>query len=416
MNKDISHRRVVITGIGMVSPVGLNSRETWEGITKGRPGIGPITLFDASGYETQIAGEVKDFNPADFMTTKQATRLDRFAQLAVAASREALAEAKLDVDESNQADIGVLIGSGLGGMNTIYEQHKVLFEKGPRRLSPFTMPMITPDMAGAQVSILLGLKGINFSISSACATGTDAVGVAYHLMRGGGLPVMLAGGTDASVNPICVAGYNALNALSIRNDSPATASRPFDATRDGFIISEGAAVLVLEELSHALGRGANVIAEVAGYGATADANHITHPAEGGEGGVRAMRLALADARLIPLDIDYINAHGTSTQINDKLETEAIKQVFENYAYKLPVSSTKSMTGHLIGAAGAIEATFCALAIRDGVIPPTINLKNPDPECDLDYVPNKARKKRIKTALSNSFGFGGKNSSIIIKEF
>jgi 3-oxoacyl-[acyl-carrier-protein] synthase II len=276
--------------------------------------------------------------------------------------------------------------------------------------------MITPDMAGAQVSILLGLKGINFSISSACATGTDAVGVAYHLMRGGGLPVMLAGGTDASVNPICVAGYNALNALSIRNDSPATASRPFDATRDGFIISEGAAVLVLEELSHALGRGANVIAEVAGYGATADANHITHPAEGGEGGVRAMRLALADARLIPLDIDYINAHGTSTQINDKLETEAIKQVFENYAYKLPVSSTKSMTGHLIGAAGAIEATFCALAIRDGVIPPTINLKNPDPECDLDYVPNKARKKRIKTALSNSFGFGGKNSSIIIKEF
>jgi 3-oxoacyl-[acyl-carrier-protein] synthase II len=416
MNKDISHRRVVITGIGMVSPVGLNSRETWEGITKGRPGIGPITLFDASGYETQIAGEVKDFNPADFMTTKQATRLDRFAQLAVAASREALAEAKLDVDESNQADIGVLIGSGLGGMNTIYEQHKVLFEKGPRRLSPFTMPMITPDMAGAQVSILVGLKGINFSISSACATGTDAVGVAYHLMRGGGLPVMLAGGTDASVNPICVAGYNALNALSIRNDSPATASRPFDATRDGFIISEGAAVLVLEELSHALGRGANVIAEVAGYGATADANHITHPAEGGEGGVRAMRLALADARLIPLDIDYINAHGTSTQINDKLETEAIKQVFENYAYKLPVSSTKSMTGHLIGAAGAIEATFCALAIRDGVIPPTINLKNPDPECDLDYVPNKARKKRIKTALSNSFGFGGKNSSIIIKEF
>jgi 3-oxoacyl-[acyl-carrier-protein] synthase II len=409
-------RRVVVTGMGIVSPLGPSAPDTWKAAVRGQSGIGPITQFDASEYETRIAGEVRNFNPSDFMTPKNAARMDRFSQLAVAASRQALTDSGLVVNESNQTEIGTLIGSGLGGMRTIYEQNRTLFEKGPRRISPFIMPMVTLDMAAAQVSIVLGLKGINFGISSACATGTDSVGLAFELIRGGGLPVMLAGGTDASVNPIAVAGYNALNALSTRNDSPTTASRPFDATRNGFIISEGAAVLVLEEMEYALRREARIIAEVTGYGATADANHITHPAENGEGGVRSMEMALTCAGLKPTDIDYINAHGTSTQINDKAETQAIKEVFGAYAYKVAVSSTKSMTGHLIGAAGALEAAFCVMAIRDGIIPPTINLDNPDPECDLDYVPNKARKKRIKTALSNSFGFGGRNSTIILSEF
>lgn len=406
--------RVVITGLGVVSPLGLDAPATWEGLIQGRSGIGPITRFDASAFASRIGGEVKNFDPLKFLAPKEARRMDRFAQFAVVAAREALSNSGLVVDSSNKSAVGAIIGSGIGGIDTFFEQTKILLQSGPDRVSPFIMPMMTSDMAAAQVSLNLGLKGINFSISSACATGTDALGIAFDLIRTGQIPVMLAGGTEAAVNPVAVAGYAALKALSTRNNNPETASRPFDATRDGFIISEGAAILMLEELNHATGRGACIIAEIIGYGATADAFHITHPAEDGEGGVRAMQMALRDAEILATDIGYINAHGTSTAINDRTETNAIKQVFADYAYSLPVSSTKSMTGHLIGAAGALEACVCALVIRDGIIPPTINLLHPDPECDLDYVPDKARRAAVRTAMSNSFGFGGRNSTVILR--
>jgi len=409
-------QRVVVTGIGIVSPLGLDTPGTWQALVAGRSGIGPITHFDASRFETRIAGEVKGFDPALFMSPREARRMDRFAQLAVAAAQQALSQSGLKVDSSTENHIGVVLGSGLGGVDTFYEQARVLMEKGPDRLSPFTMPMMTLDMAAAQVSIALGLKGPNFAISSACSSGTDAVGVAFELIQRGELDAILAGGTDAGVHPICVAGYDALKALSTRNDNPETASRPFDATRDGFIISEGSAVLVLENLKHALERGAVIIAEVAGYSATSDANHITHPSEGGEGGIRVIRQALAGAGMTPEEIGYINAHGTSTPINDKMETAAVKSVFREHAYKVPISSTKSMTGHLIGAAGALEAAICALVIQQGIIPPTINLTHPDPDCDLDYVPDKTRKTVVNATLSNSFGFGGRNSALVLRRF
>jgi 3-oxoacyl-[acyl-carrier-protein] synthase II len=406
--------RVVITGLGLISPLGLDTASSWQGLVNGKSGIGPITRFDASSFASRIAGEVKDFDPGQFLGPKESKRMDRFAQFAVVAAREAISHSGLVVDSSNESAIGTVIGSGIGGIDTCFEQMRTLFERGPDRVSPFIMPMMTTDMAAAQVSLNLGLKGINLSISSACATGTDAIGIAFELIRSGRIPVMLAGGTEAAVNPLAVAGYAALKALSTRNESPETASRPFDATRDGFIISEGAAVLVLEEFNHAAGRGAPILSEIVGYGATADAFHITHPAEDGEGGVKSMQMALLDAGIKATDIGYINAHGTSTPINDRTETKAIKQVFGDYAYRLPVSSTKSMTGHLIGAAGALEASVCALVIRDGIVPPTTNLVHPDPECDLDYVPGKARKTPVKIALSNSFGFGGRNSTIILR--
>jgi 3-oxoacyl-[acyl-carrier-protein] synthase II len=407
---------VVVTGIGIVSPLGLDAPGTWQALIAGHSGIGPITRFDASRFETRIAGEVKGFDPVLFMSPREARRMDRFAQLAVAAAQQAFSQSGLKVDSSTENLTGVVLGSGLGGVGTFYDQARVLMEKGPDRLSPFTMPMMTLDMAAAQVSIALGLKGPNFAVSSACSSGTDAVGLAFELIQRGELDAILAGGTDAGVHPICVGGYSALKALSNRNESPETASRPFDATRDGFIISEGSAVLVLEKLEHAQVRGAAIIAEVAGYSATSDANHITHPSESGEGGIRVIRQALTGAGMSPGEIGYINAHGTSTPINDKMETAAVKSVFGEHAYKVPISSTKSMTGHLIGAAGALEAAICALVIQQGIIPPTINLTHPDPDCDLDYVPDKARKTVVNAALSNSFGFGGRNSALVLRRF
>jgi len=411
-----TNHRVVITGMGILCPLGLDAGSTWQGLIAGKSGIDCITLFDASKHETRIAGEVKGFDPTAFMSPKEAKRMDRFAQLAVAASRQALIQSGIVVDASNENCIGIIIGSGIGGLNTLFEQSKVLIEKGPDRLSPFTVPMMIADMAAAQVSISLGLKGPNFCTTSACSSGADAIGVAYELIRRGDAPVMFAGGSEAVINPLGIAGFNSLKALSTRNDRPQAASCPFDAERDGFVISEGAAVLVLENLEHALSRKATITAEVVAYGASADAHHMTQPIESGEGGMRAMKLAIERAGLKPEDIDYINAHGTSTPLNDKMETSAIKGVFGEYAYKVPISSTKSMTGHLIGAAGALEAAICAMVTREGIIPPTINLNHPDPNCDLDYVPNKARKARVKTALSNSFGFGGHNSTLILRQF
>ena len=411
-----ANHRVVITGMGMLDPLGLDTASTWQGLIAGKSGIGCITQFDASRHETKIAGEVKGFDPTLFMTVKEAKRMDRFAQLAVVAAKQALAQSGLVIDPSNAECIGVIIGSGVGGLNTLFEQARILIEKGPDRLSPFTVPMMIADMAAGQVSIMLGVKGPNFCTMSACASGADAIGMAFEMIRHGDAPVMFAGGTESAINPIGVAGFSALKALSTRNDSPETASRPFDATRDGFIISEGSAMLVLEDLEHAKARGASVIAEMLSYGAAADAYHMTQPIESGEGGIRSMKRALERGGLKPQDIDYINAHGTSTPLNDKMETSAVKGVFGEYAYKIPVSSTKSMTGHLIGAAGSLEAAICALVINEGIIPPTINLHHPDPNCDLDYVPNKARKKKVDIALSNSFGFGGHNSTLIVGRY
>jgi len=411
-----TNHRVVITGMGMLTPLGLDTASTWQGLIAGKSGIDCITQFDASNYETKIAGEIKGFDPIAFMSIKEAKRMDRFAQLAVVAAKQALTQSGLTIHASNANYIGVIIGSGVGGLNTLFEQARVLIEKGPDRLSPFTVPMMIADMAAAQVSISLGVKGPNFCTMSACSSGADAIGVAFEMIRHGDAPVMFAGGTESAINPIGIAGFSALKALSTRNDSPQTASRPFDASRDGFIMSEGAAVLLLESLENARTRGAHIIGEIISYGSSADAYHMTQPTESGEGGVRFMRRALERAGLKPEDIDYVNAHGTSTQLNDKMETCAIKGVFGQYACKIPISSTKSMTGHLIGAAGALEAAICALVLNKGIIPPTINLTHPDPNCDLDYVPNKARKVRVEVALSNSFGFGGHNSTLILGRY
>jgi 3-oxoacyl-[acyl-carrier-protein] synthase II len=411
-----TNHRVVITGMGMLTPLGLDTASTWQGIISGKSGIGYITQFDTSDYAVKIAGEVKSFDPISYMSVKEAKRMDRFAQLAVAAAKQALEQSELEINSSNAESIGAIIGSGIGGISTLFDQAKILIEKGPDRLSPFTVPMMIADMAAGQISIMLGLKGPNFCTTSACSSSADAVGTAFEMVRRGDVPVMFTGGSESSVNPISVAGFSALKALSTNNDSPETASRPFDATRDGFIISEGAAVLVIESLEHAQKRDANIIGEIISYGASADAYHMTQPTESGEGGVRSMKRAIERGGIEPTDIGYINAHGTSTQLNDKMETCAIKSVFGEYACKIPVSSTKSMTGHLVGAAGALEAAICAMVIKNGIIPPTINLTHPDPNCDLDYVPNKTRKGEVKFALSNSFGFGGHNSTLILKRY
>jgi len=383
-------------------------------MVEGRSGIGPITLFDARNMDTQIAGEVKGFDPLTYLDRKEVRRTDRFVHFAMAAALQAVESARLKIDASNAEDVGVLIGSGIGGITTLGEQFKVLFDKGPSRVNPFLIPMMITDMGAGQVSIRLGAKGPNFCTSSACASSADAIGEAYEIIRRGDAQAMIAGGSEAAITPIGVAAFSSARALSQRNETPEQASRPFDAERDGFVMSEGAAILILENLVWAERRGAPILAEVAGYGATADAFHITQPSEGGEGGARAMRRALQKAGLQPEEIDYINAHGTSTPLNDKFETMAIKTVFGDYAYKVPVSSTKSVTGHLLGAAGAVEALACIMALRSGVIPPTINLTTPDPECDLDYVPNIARRAKIATALSNSLGFGGHNSTLIFR--
>ena len=408
--------RVVVTGIGAVTPLGLNMATTWEGLVAGRSGIDYITLCDATPLETKFAGEVKGFDPAALIGRKESRRMDRFAQLAVVAAQQAVQNSSLKIEPSNQGDIAVVVGSGIGGLTTLFEQIKVLLENGPSRVSPFLAPMMISDMAAAQVSITLGLKGLNLCTTSACSSSADAIGVAFELLRRGDASVVLAGGAEAIINPIGITAFNALHAISVRNDAPKQASRPFDAERNGFVISEGACILVLEGEDHAKQRGANILAELVSYGATADAFHMTAPDENGDGAARAMQVALRKAGLTPSDIDYINAHGTSTELNDKTETLAIKTVFGERAYKVPISSTKSMTGHLIGGAGAIEAAVCIMTIREGIIAPTINLTHPDPACDLDYVPNVARKATVNTALSNSFGFGGHNSVLIFRRY
>jgi 3-oxoacyl-[acyl-carrier-protein] synthase II len=389
---------------------------TWENLVAGKSGIGYITLFDASNMEVKIAGEVKGFDPNNYINRKDARRMDRFAQLAVAAGYQAVKNADLKIDSTNQDDIGVFIGSGIGGLTTLFEQAKVLVEKGPDRVSPFLAPMMIADIAAAQVSIALGVKGPNMCMTSACSSGSDAIGAAAEYIKYGNANAMIAGGAEAIINPLGMTAFSALKALSTRNDAPQKASRPFDRDRDGFILSEGAVVLILESLEHALKRGANILAEIVGYGATADSFHITQPLESGEGAAKAMQLALKRGGIKPGEIDYINAHGTSTQLNDAMETKAIKTVFGDYAYKVPISSTKSMTGHLIGAAGAIEPAICIMTILKGIIPPTVNYENPDPACDLDYVPNVARPARVTTALTSSFGFGGHNSVLILRKY
>ncbi len=407
-------QRVVVTGLGMISPVGLTAGETWSAITRGQSGIGPITAFDTSDFEAKIAAEVKGFDPTNYMDRKEARRTDRFIQFAIAAAREALDSAALTIDAGNADEIGVVIGSGNGGIITLSEQYEVMRTKGPGRVSPFLIPMMIVDMASGLVSIHTGARGPNFCTVSACATGADAVGNAYEVIRRGDAKAMIAGGSEAAIVPIGLAGFAACKALTLRTDDHA--SQPFDAERDGFVMGEGAAVLLLEDLGFARQRGAPILAELVGYGATGDANHITQPIEGGEGGVRAMRRALQKAGLEPEDVDYINAHGTSTPINDKFETQAIKTVFGEKAYGLPISSTKSMIGHLLGAAGAIEAGFCVQAIQSDTIPPTINYEHADPDCDLDYVPNAARCQPVNVAMTNSFGFGGHNATLVFKKY
>jgi len=410
------NNRVVITGMGAVTPLGLDIPTTWEGIIAGRSGIDYITLFDASSLETKFAGEVKGFDPTEYMGRKDARHMDRFTQLAVAASLQAARHSGLEISPAEQDTVGVIIGSGIGGLTTLFEQARILVEKGPDRVSPFLAPMMISDMAAAQVSIALGVKGPNLCTTSACSSGSDAIGVGYELIKRGDVQAVLAGGSDAIINPLGITAFNALKAISTRNEAPQLASRPFDTKRDGFVISEGACTLILENLAYARERGANILAEIIGYGPSADAFHVTQPCEDGDGAARAMRTAFRKAGITPESIDYINAHGTSTLLNDRMETRAIKTVFGDQAYRVPVSSTKSMLGHLIGASGAIEAALCVMIIQQGIIPPTINLINADPECDLDYVPNVARKTQVATTLSNSFGFGGHNSCLIIRKF
>jgi len=400
-----------VTGVGAVTPIGETVDATWDSMLHGRGGIARITRFDPSPYESQMAGEVKDFDPTKYMDRKDARRTDRFAQLAVAAASQALADSTVDVAKEPER-IGVSIGTGVGGLETLIEQVLLMEKRGPGRLSPFLVPMLMANAGSAQVSMQFGLKGPNLTHVSACASSAHAIGECAAIIDRGQADVMIAGGAEAAILPLAIGAFSTMHAMSRRNDDPEHASRPFDKDRDGFTLSEGGAAVVLEEREHALARGARIYGELVGYGATADAYHITSPSPEGEGNARSMRMALARAKLEPTAIDYINAHGTSTQPNDREETAAIKQVFGDHAYKLLVSSTKSMTGHLLGAAGALEAIACLLALRDGCVPPTINYQTPDPALDLDYVPNTARPKEIKTALSNSMGFGGHNATLI----
>ena len=408
--------RVVVTGIGLVTPVGLNSESTWNSLVEGRSGIDYISLFDAEGYESRIAGEVNNFDASAALGRKEAKRLDRFSQFACVAALEALEHANLNMEKEDADRVGVLIGSGVGGIITISDQHKILLKRGPKRVSPFLVPMMLGDMASGQVSMMIGAKGPNFSTVSACATGADSIGEALEMIRRGRADVVIAGGTEAAICEIGVAGFNSCMALSTRNEDPQGASRPFDSDRDGFVLGEGAGLLVLESLEHAEKRGANILAEMSGYGASSDAHHVTQPHPDGEGAARAMKWAIEDAGITPDKVDYINAHGTSTPLNDKYETIAMKRMYGDHAYNLAISSTKSMTGHLLGAAGAIEAAFTVLAIKNDIVPPTINIENPDPECDLNYIPNTAKKQPVNVAMSNSLGFGGHNASLVFERF
>jgi beta-ketoacyl-acyl-carrier-protein synthase II len=412
---EMKQNRVVITGLGAVTPLGNSVATTWENVIAGKSGIGKLTRVDASQFPAVVAAELKDFDPANFMDKKEARKMDRFTQYAVASALMAVEDAKLEINDTNAARVGVWIGSGIGGMETYEQQFTIFQEKGYRRVSPFFVPMLIPDMASGQVSITLGAKGINSCTVTACASGANSIGDAFKVIERGDADVMVTGGCEAPITNMSLAGFSAAKALST-NPDPATASRPFDLNRDGFVMGEGAGIIILESLEHAKQRGAKIYAEIVGYGATGDAYHITAPAPEGEGGVRAMRMALKDAGINPEDVDYMNAHGTSTHYNDKYETLAIKQVFQEHANKLAVSSTKSMTGHLLGAAGAVEAILSIKAIEDGIIPPTINYETPDPECDLDYVPNEARKQEVRTVLSNSLGFGGHNATLVFTKY
>lgn len=409
-------KRVVITGLGIISPIGIGKSEFWDSLLNGKSGISKISRFDTEGYSTSIAGEVKDFEPEKYIDKKEAKKMDRFTQFAVAASKLAIEDSDIDMDKINKERFGVIIGSGIGGLETFEEQHNKLIEKGPKRVSPFFIPMMIGNMAAGQISIMLGAKGVNETIVTACASSTNAIGDAFKVIQRGDNDIVVTGGTEASITPMALAGFSAMKALSTNNLEPTKASRPFDKDRDGFVMGEGAGILILEELQHALNREAKIYGEVIGYGSTSDAYHITTPSEGGEGAARAMKMALDDGGISPEDVDYINAHGTSTFYNDALETAAIKKVFKEHAYNLKISSTKSMTGHLLGAAGGVEACACSLAIVNGYLPPTINYKTFDEECDLNYIPNKGVFEEIDIAVSNSFGFGGHNASIIIKRF
>ena len=417
MADNISDRRVVITGLGVVTPVGHTLEDFWKNLTSGQCGIDKITHFDASPYDCQIAAEVKDFDalPA-FPNAKELRRTDRFTQFAVGAGYRALLDSGLDLEKENRDEIGCFIGSGIGGLETTGEQHLVLLNKGPNRLSPFMIPMLILNMGSGMFSMYYKLRGPNVATCSACATSNHAVGEAWRTIKMGDAKVMFAGGAEATIVPLGIGGFCAMKAMSTRNADPKKASRPFDVGRDGFVMGEGAGVIVLEELEHAKARGARIYAELAGYGNTADANHITAPAPRGEGAARCMKMALRNARLRPEDISYINAHGTSTPVGDVAETEAVKDVFGDQARKVAISSTKGATGHMLGAAGAVELAVCTLAVKNDVVPPTINLENPDPACDLDYVPHTAREMKVEAAINNSFGFGGHNATTLIRKF
>jgi len=409
-------KRVVVTGLGLVTPVGIGVQESWEALCQGKSGIGPITRFDADGFKTRIAGEVKGFNPEDFVPQKLIRRLDVFIHYALAAARMALEQGRLQITPELAPLVGVITGSGLGGLRTIEETHKVLLSRGPDRISPFFIPMIIANMAPGQIAIEFGAKGPNLSLETACAAGAHAIRDSFKLIQRGAAKVMFCGGVESVITPLAVGGFNAMRALSTRHEEPEKASRPFDRDRDGFVIGEGSGIILLEDLEFALERGATILAEIVGYGLTGDAHHMTAPAPDGDGAIRCMQMALSDAGLAPREVQYINAHGTSTGLNDAAETKAIKAVFGEHSAHLAVSSTKSMTGHLLGGAGGVEAVLSVLAMLKGMIPPTINYETPDPDCDLDYVPNLARKADLSCVLSNSFGFGGTNAVLIFKKY
>ncbi|MBD2432493.1 MAG: beta-ketoacyl-[acyl-carrier-protein] synthase II [Mastigocladus sp. ERB_26_2] len=412
---DLIRKRVVVTGVGAITPIGNTPAEYWEGLVSGRNGISEITLFDASRHACRIAGEVKNYDPHDYMDRKEAKRMDRFSQFAVSAAKQALADARLTINDLNAEQVGVIIGSGIGGLKVMEEQQTVYLDRGPDRCSPFMIPMMIANMAAGLTAIHTGAKGPNSCSVTACAAGSNSIGDAFRLIQGGYAQAMICGGAEAAITPLSFAGFAACKALSFRNDDPAHASRPFDKDRDGFVMGEGAGILILEEMQHAISRGARIYAEIVGYGMTCDAYHITSPVPGGEGAARAIQLALKDAGITPEMVSYINAHGTSTPANDSTETAAMKRALGDHAYKVAISSTKSMTGHLLGGSGGIEAVATVLAIANDRLPPTINLENPDPECDLDYVPNVSRVARVEVALSNSFGFGGHNVTLAFKK-
>ncbi|MEH2388196.1 MAG: beta-ketoacyl-ACP synthase II [Nostoc sp.] len=413
---DYTRKRVVVTGVGAITPIGNTATEYWDGLLSGRNGIDDITLFDASRHDCRFAGEVKNFDPHDYLERKEAKRMDRFAQFGVAAAKQALSNAELVINDLNAEQVGVMIGSGVGGIKVLEDQQTIYLNRGPDRCSPFMIPMMIANMAAGLTAIHTGAKGPNSCPVTACAAGSNAIGDAFRLIQGGYAQAMICGGTESAVTPLSVAGFAACKALSFSNDHPTTACRPFDRDRNGFVLGEGSGILILEELKHAISRGAHIYAEMIGYGMTCDAYHITSPVPGGFGAARAIELALKDASITPEQISYINAHGTSTPANDSTETSAIKKALGEYAYQVAISSTKSMTGHLLGGSGGIEAVATVLAIANDQIPPTINLENPDPECDLDYVPNFSRAQKVEVAISNSFGFGGHNVTLAFKKY